>query len=171
MAIAVGQSVVDISGKAIANLGYESVEHLAPIYSGDTIYSVSKILDKKLTSKGDTGIIFSEIQVTNQNNDIVMTLKRKTLVPLKNNKNYGGGYTRNKGISLAKNELIYILDSDDYVDASSLEKLFLSAINVKLFLGREYIFFIESDSNKLVSVIPFNFIFKIFSLDLAILIN
>ena len=92
MAIAVGQSVVDISGKAIANLGYESVEHLAPIYSGDTIYSVSKILNKKLTSKGDTGIIFSEIQVTNQNNDIVMTLKRKTLVPLKNNKNYGAKF-------------------------------------------------------------------------------
>ena len=92
MAIAVGQSVVDISGKAIANLGYESVEHLAPTYSGDTIYSVSKILNKKLTSKGDTGIIFSEIKVTNQNNDIVMTLKRKTLVPLKNNKNYGAKF-------------------------------------------------------------------------------
>ena len=97
MAIAVGQSVVDISGNAIANLGYESVEHLAPIYSGDTIYSVSKILNKKLTSKGDTGIIFSEIQVTNQNNDIVMTLKRKTLVPLKNNKNYGAKFYGEEG--------------------------------------------------------------------------
>ena len=89
LAIAVGQSVVDISGKAIANLGYDSIEHLAPTYSGDTIYSESKILDKSLTSKGDSGIIFSEIKVINQKNEIVMTLKRKTLVPLKKNRNYG----------------------------------------------------------------------------------
>ena len=89
LAIAVGQSVVDISGKAIANLGYDSIEHLAPTYSGDTIYSESKILDKSLTSKGDSGIIFSEIKVINQKNEIVMTLKRKTVVPLKKNRNYG----------------------------------------------------------------------------------
>ena len=89
LAIAVGQSVADISGKAIANLGYDSIEHLAPTYSGDTIYSESKILDKSLTSKGDSGIIFSEIKVINQKNEIVMTLKRKTLVPLKKNRNYG----------------------------------------------------------------------------------
>ena len=89
LAIAVGQSVVDISGKAIANLGYDSIEHLAPTYSGDTIYSESKILDKSLTSKGDSGIIFSEIKVINQKNEIVRTLKRKTLVPLKKNRNYG----------------------------------------------------------------------------------
>ena len=49
--------------------------------------------------------------------------------------------------------------------------LFLSAINVNLFLGREYTFFIELDSNKLMSETPFNFIFKIISLDLAILLN
>ena len=89
LAIAVGQSVADISGKAIANLGYDSIEHLAPTYSGDTIYSESKILHKSLTSKGDSGIIFSEIKVINQKNEIVMTLKRKTLVPLKKNRNYG----------------------------------------------------------------------------------
>ena len=92
LAIAVGQSVVDISGKAIANLGYDSIEHLAPTYSGDTIYSESKILDKSLTSKGDSGIIFSEIKVMNQKKEIVMTLKRKTLVPLKKNRSYGSDF-------------------------------------------------------------------------------
>ena len=92
LAIAVGQSVADISGKAIANLGYDSIEHLDPTYSGDTIYSESKILGKSLTSKGDTGIIFSEIKVINQKKEIIMTLKRKTLVPLKNNRSYGADF-------------------------------------------------------------------------------
>ena len=39
--LVVGMTVPDISGKAIANLGYESVAHIAPVFVGDTIYAVS----------------------------------------------------------------------------------------------------------------------------------
>ena len=35
--LAVGITVPDISGNAIANLEYESVKHLAPVFIGDTI--------------------------------------------------------------------------------------------------------------------------------------
>ena len=92
MAIAVGQSVSDISGKAIANLGYESVEHLAPTYAGDTIYSSSRILDKRVTSAGNTGIVHSEITVINQRDELVMTLKRKTLIPFKGHPKFRGKF-------------------------------------------------------------------------------
>ena len=44
---AVGITVPDISGKAIANLEYENVNHLAPVFINDTIYAKTKILDKK----------------------------------------------------------------------------------------------------------------------------
>ena len=92
MAIAVGQSVSDISGKAIANLGYETVEHLLPTYAGDTIYSSSRILDKHVTSAGDTGIVHSEITVINQRDELVMTLKRKTLIPFKGHPKFRGKF-------------------------------------------------------------------------------
>ena len=42
--IVVGMTVPDISGKAIANLEYEKVEHLAPVFINDTIYAESEIL-------------------------------------------------------------------------------------------------------------------------------
>jgi len=45
--LVVGLTVPDISGRAIANLGYENIKHLAPVYIGDTLYAYSKILDKK----------------------------------------------------------------------------------------------------------------------------
>ena len=36
-----GMSVSDISGKAIANLDYESILHHAPVFIGDTIHAES----------------------------------------------------------------------------------------------------------------------------------
>ena len=45
--IAVGISVADISGRAIANLGYDEVKHLGPVFAGDTIYASSKIIGKR----------------------------------------------------------------------------------------------------------------------------
>ena len=45
--LAVGITVPDISGKAIANLGYEDIKHLNPVFINDTIYVRSRILDKR----------------------------------------------------------------------------------------------------------------------------
>ena len=35
--LAVGMTVPDISGKAIANLDYEAIRHLGPVFIGDTL--------------------------------------------------------------------------------------------------------------------------------------
>ena len=54
--LAVGISVPDISGKAIANLLYENINHLAPVFIGDTLYARTTILDKyESKSKPDRG--------------------------------------------------------------------------------------------------------------------
>lgn len=79
--LAVGITVPDISGKAIANLEYESVKHLNPVFINDTIYVRSKILDKRESnSKPDRGIIYVESIAYNQNGVDVLLFRRKVLV-------------------------------------------------------------------------------------------
>ena len=82
--ITVGITVPDISGKAIANLEYESIEHTAPVFIGDTIYVKSKILSKEESkSKNDRGIIYVETTTFNQHGLLVLKFKRKVLVKRK----------------------------------------------------------------------------------------
>ena len=82
--LAVGITVPDISGKAIANLEYEDVKHLNPVFINDTIYVRTKILDKReAKSKSDRGIIYVESIAYNQNGLDVLSFKRKVLVKKK----------------------------------------------------------------------------------------
>ncbi|MBI1885917.1 MAG: MaoC family dehydratase [Chloroflexi bacterium] len=78
--IAMGLSVPDVSGKALANLGFEKVEFLAPTFHGDTIYSESTVLDKKETSKADRGVVTVETRAVNQRGETVMRFRRSVLV-------------------------------------------------------------------------------------------
>jgi acyl dehydratase len=80
--IAVGMSVADISGRAIANLGYDEVKHLAPVFAGDTIYASSKILGKRESaSKPDRGIVSVETTAQNHKNEPVLSFRREVLIP------------------------------------------------------------------------------------------
>lgn len=80
--IVVGMSVSDISGRAIANLEYEEIKHERPVFHGDTIYAESRILDKRESrTKPDRGIVHVETHGLNQRAEIVLTLKRRVLVP------------------------------------------------------------------------------------------
>lgn len=79
--LVVGLSVRDISGKAIANLDYEKVTHLAPVFINDTIYAETEILQVTPSySKKDRGIIYVETRAYNQNNIHVFTLRRHVLI-------------------------------------------------------------------------------------------
>ena len=87
--IVVGITVPDISGKAIANLGYEDIRHLGPVFLNDTIYARTKILDKQESkSKNDRGIIYVETIAYNQNNEDVISFRRKVLIK-KKGENHG----------------------------------------------------------------------------------
>lgn len=84
LSIVVGITVPDISGKAIANLEYEKIEHLAPVFINDTIYVETEILDVvKSKSKADRGIIYVETTAFNQNHEPVLRFRRKVLIPSK----------------------------------------------------------------------------------------
>lgn len=82
--IVVGMTVPDISGKAIANLGYEDVKHLAPVFINDTLYAKTKILDKRESkNKSDRGIIYVETIGFNQNGVSVISFRRNVLIKKK----------------------------------------------------------------------------------------
>lgn len=83
--LAVGITVPDISGKAIANLGYEEVKHLNPVFLNDTIYVRTKVLDKRESkTKHDRGIIYVESIAYNQRGEDVLSFRRHVLVKKRN---------------------------------------------------------------------------------------
>jgi len=80
--LALGMSVPDVSGKAIANLEVESLQHAAPMFHGDTLYAETTVLDKKESrSKPDRGVVTVETRGYNQDGDEVLYFRRKVLIP------------------------------------------------------------------------------------------
>ena len=80
--LALGMSVPDVSGKAIANLEVESLKHTAPMFHGDTLYAQTTVLDKKeSSSKPDRGVVTVETRGFNQDGLEVLYFRRKVLVP------------------------------------------------------------------------------------------
>lgn len=79
--LVVGMTVSDISGKAIANLDYEKVEHVAPVFIGDTLYAESQILKcNESKSKSDRGVIYVETIAKNQNGVVVLKFRRHVMI-------------------------------------------------------------------------------------------
>lgn len=83
--LAVGITVPDVSGKAIANLGYEDIKHLNPVFINDTIYVRTKVLSKRESkSKNDRGIVYVESIAYNQDGVDVLSFRRNVLVKKQN---------------------------------------------------------------------------------------
>jgi acyl dehydratase len=81
-AVAVGQTVRDVSGRAIANLEYSEIRHRAPVFIGDTITSETTVLSVVTSrSKDDRGVVEVETRTKNQKGDVVLSFRRKVLVP------------------------------------------------------------------------------------------
>jgi acyl dehydratase len=82
--LALGMSVSDVSGKAIANLATEELKHPAPVFHGDTLFCESEVLEVKPSqSKPDRGIVRVHTRVLNQDGVLVAEFKRLVLVPRK----------------------------------------------------------------------------------------
>lgn len=80
--LALGMSVPDVSGNAIANLEIESLKHPAPVFHGDTIYAETEVLDVTPSkSKPDRGIVKVKTIAFNQDGVIVCEFTRKVMIP------------------------------------------------------------------------------------------
>ena len=82
--LALGMSVSDVSGKAIANLATEELKHPAPVFHGDTLFCESEVLEKRESkTKPDRGTVRVHTRVLNQDGVLVAEFKRLVLVPRK----------------------------------------------------------------------------------------
>ena len=82
--LALGMSVSDVSGKAIANLATEELSHPAPVFHGDTLFVESEVLEKRESkTKLDRGTVKVHTRVFNQDGTLVAEFKRLVLVPRK----------------------------------------------------------------------------------------
>jgi acyl dehydratase len=80
--LVVGMSVRDVSGKAIANLAYMDVRHLAPVHIGDTLHAETRVVEKQSSkSKDDRGTVVVETRALNQSGEEVLKFARVVLVP------------------------------------------------------------------------------------------
>src|SRR5215204_5083976 len=65
--LALGMSVSDVSGKAIANLATEELSHPAPVFHGDTLFCESEVLEVRPSqSKSDRGVVRVHTRVHKQ---------------------------------------------------------------------------------------------------------
>ena len=80
--LTVGMSVADMTGSAIANLGYDNIAFERPLFPGDSLYAESEVLEKRESaSKPDRGIVAIETRGYNQEKERIIVLKRRYLVP------------------------------------------------------------------------------------------
>jgi acyl dehydratase len=81
LAIAAGQSVIDTSFNAVANLGWESIRLTHPVYVGDTLWSESVVMTKRESaSRLGTGIVTVRTRAVNQEGEEVMSFVRTFLI-------------------------------------------------------------------------------------------
>ena len=82
VAVVVGMCVSSTSQKAVANLGWEKINLTAPVFAGDTLYSTTEILDKRVSRKRkDSGIVRVRHEGRNQAGEVVIDMIRSFLAP------------------------------------------------------------------------------------------
>ena len=77
VAIAVGQSVTDLTQNAFANLGWDDIKMTHPVFAGDTLYSESIVKEKReSSSRPHAGIVTVRTRTLNQDGKEVCSFLR-----------------------------------------------------------------------------------------------
>jgi len=82
LGIMIGMSVQDTTlGTTIGNLGMSDVRFPNPVFAGDTLRSVTRVLSKRESkSRPDTGLVEFEHTCLNQDGTVVATCRRTGLM-------------------------------------------------------------------------------------------
>ena len=81
LALVTGQSVMDISQNAMANLGWDEVRLPNPLFEGETVYSRSEVLDKRESkSRPSVGIVKFKTTGYKQDGKVIIEFKRTALI-------------------------------------------------------------------------------------------
>ena len=82
LAVVTGLTVDDVSARAIANLGWDEVRLLAPVFVDDTLYARTKVLAVRPSrSRPGQGIVTTRTQGYKQDGTVVLSFQRNSLVP------------------------------------------------------------------------------------------
>ena len=81
LAIVTGQSVIDLTQNAFANLGWDEVRLPNPVFEGDTIYSKSEVLEKRESkTRPNLGVVRVKSTGFNQKGDVVIEFERTFMI-------------------------------------------------------------------------------------------
>ncbi len=85
MSIATGLSarIGQLDGTAIAALGVDEWKFLKPVFINDTIYLRATVVEARVSSKPDRGVLVRRMDVLNQHGDLVQTGLMTTMVTRK----------------------------------------------------------------------------------------
>lgn len=75
-----GKTVPDISLNAVANLGYADCRFLKPVFPGDTVATVSKVIGMRENSNHKTGVLYVRSTGRNQHGGTVLDYVRWVMV-------------------------------------------------------------------------------------------
>ena len=82
ISLVTGMSVSDISQKTIANLGWDKVRLIGPVFVGDTLYAESTVLAiRESGSRPNQGIVTVESRGLKQDGQQVISFERSMLIP------------------------------------------------------------------------------------------
>ena len=108
----------------------KDISIIVPIYNAEKY--IKKCLDSIINqTKKEIEIILVNDGSTDNTENIIKEYKDKRIKYFKNT-NHGIGYTRNFGIDKSTSKYIMFLDSDDYLEKTACEELFIKAENNKL---------------------------------------
>lgn len=81
LALVTGMSVPDVSQNAMANLGWDNVRLPQPLFVGDTVYTSTKVLEKRESrTRPEVGILRVQTKGFNQDGDVVILFDRTIMV-------------------------------------------------------------------------------------------
>jgi itaconyl-CoA hydratase len=82
LSIVTGMSVNSTSARTVANLGWEEVRLLAPVFVGDTLYAESEFLEKRLSrSRPTLGLVTCATRGLKADGTLFLTCRRTFLLP------------------------------------------------------------------------------------------
>jgi len=81
LALVTGQSVIDLTINAVANLGWDAVTLPHPVFEGDTIYARSEVLEtRESKSRPTVGIVHVKTAGMNQHGTTVIEFRRTFMI-------------------------------------------------------------------------------------------
>jgi acyl dehydratase len=81
LALVTGQSVIDLTVNAVANLGWDEVRLPNPLFEGDTVYAKSEVLEtRESKSRPTAGLVRVKTTGTNQDGTPVIEFTRTFLI-------------------------------------------------------------------------------------------